>query len=50
MKERKKFITEETKVNCDESVLKEKAEELISELFVDYVNTKHQSTVLELKS
>jgi hypothetical protein len=50
MKERKKFITEETIVNCDESAIKEIADELISELFVDYVNDKYQSTVLELKS
>ncbi|MCM3456585.1 hypothetical protein M3685_22040 [Heyndrickxia oleronia] len=49
MEERRKFITEETKINIDESVFKEKAEELICELFVEYVNNRYQSTVVELK-
>ncbi|MBS4188689.1 hypothetical protein KHA94_00445 [Bacillus sp. FJAT-49705] len=49
MAERRKLITEDTKINIDESVFKAKAEELICELFVDYVNKLHQSSVLELK-
>lgn len=46
---RKKFITEETKINIDESVFKIKAEELICEMFVDYVNGLYGFTVVELK-
>jgi hypothetical protein len=49
MRERKKFITEETVINIDEDVFKLKAEELICELFVDYVNNLYDSAVLELK-
>jgi hypothetical protein len=49
MKERKKLVTADTVINVDEDVFKIKAEELICELFVDYVNNLHQSTVLELK-
>lgn len=48
MKKRKKLITENTIINVDESILKSKAEELICELFVDYVNNKKEKTVLEL--
>jgi hypothetical protein len=50
MKERKKLVTEETKINVDEEVFNIKAKELICELFVDYVNSSHQSTVIELKN
>ncbi|WP_428909423.1 hypothetical protein [Niallia sp. Krafla_26] len=49
MRERKPLITEETKINIDESVFKEKAEELFVELFVNYVNDMHKSPVLEIK-
>ncbi|KYC92226.1 hypothetical protein B4102_3767 [Heyndrickxia sporothermodurans] len=49
MEERRKFITEDTKININEEVFKERAEELICEMFVDYVNNLHQSTVVELK-
>lgn len=48
MKKTKKYIMEETKINIDEPVFKEKVEELICELFIDYVNSKYQSSVLEL--
>jgi hypothetical protein len=48
MKERKKLVTSDTVINVDEDSLKIKAEELICELFVDYVNNLHQSTVVEM--
>ncbi|WP_186446387.1 hypothetical protein [Neobacillus bataviensis] len=38
MKVRKSFITENTVINIDKEVLKIKAEELICEMFVEYVN------------
>ncbi|WP_175384465.1 hypothetical protein [Bacillus sp. FJAT-27225] len=47
--ERKSFITEDTKINIDESAFKAKAEELICELFVDYVNNLHDRPVIEMK-
>ena len=47
--ERRKFITEDTKINIDEEVFKEKATEFIVESFVDYVNELHGSQVLEIK-
>lgn len=49
MKERRKLVTEDTIINVDENILKEKAEELICELFVDYVNNLYDNPVLELK-
>jgi hypothetical protein len=49
MKERKKLVTVDTVINVDEDVFKIKAQELICELFVDYVNNLHQSAILELK-
>ncbi|MCM2531723.1 hypothetical protein NDK43_04020 [Neobacillus pocheonensis] len=49
MKERRKFITERTIINIDEEYFKELAEELICELFVDYVNDKYGRTVIEKK-
>lgn len=49
MKKRKKFITDDTKINIDEAVFKVKAEELICELFVEYVNSKYGAAVIELK-
>lgn len=49
MKERNKFITEDTKINIDESAFEARAKELVCELFVEYVNNSYQSTVLELK-
>lgn len=49
MKERKKLVTEDTVIKIDEDVFKLKAEELICELFVDYVNNQYDSVVLELK-
>jgi hypothetical protein len=50
VKERKKLVTEDTVINIDEAAFKAKAEELICELFVDYVNDLHQSSVIELKN
>lgn len=47
--ERKKLITEETEININMDAIKPVAEELICELFVDYVNNLHQSPVLEMK-
>lgn len=47
--DRKSFITPETEIEIDEKGFKILAEELICELFVDFVNNKHQSTVVELK-
>jgi len=49
MKERKSFITENTKINIDEEVFKENAENLICELFIEYVNEKFGRTVLVKK-
>ncbi|WHY64665.1 hypothetical protein [Neobacillus sp. SuZ13] len=49
MKGRKNLVTEDTVINVDESVLKIKAEELLCELFVDYVNEKYGYNVLEIK-
>ncbi|MFD0827596.1 hypothetical protein ACT8ZR_18370 [Neobacillus sp. M.A.Huq-85] len=49
MKKRKSFITEDTIINIDEEIFIIKAEELICELFVDYVNGKYGRTVLELR-
>jgi hypothetical protein len=49
MKERKKLITEETEININMDAIKPIAEELICELFVDYVNNIYQDTVVELK-
>lgn len=49
MEERKKFITENTKIIMNEEAFKKQAEELICELFVNYVNKLYQATVLELK-
>jgi hypothetical protein len=48
-KEKKSFITEDTVIDINEEVFKIKAEELMYELFVDYVNKKYGYTVLELK-
>lgn len=48
-KERKKFITENTKINFDEELFKVKAQELFWESLVEYANKKYKSTVLELK-
>lgn len=49
MKERKNFITEDTKIIIDEEAFKQRAERLICELFIEYVNNKYQSNVLEFK-
>ena len=49
MKTRKRLITEDTVIEINEEVFKIKAEELLCELFVDYVNKKYGYTVLELK-
>lgn len=49
MKERGSYITENTKINIDESVFKARAEELICEEFVEYVNELYQATVIEIK-
>jgi hypothetical protein len=46
---KKSFITEDTVINIDEDVFKLKAEELLCELFVDYVNNLHGKTVIELR-
>jgi|GEM_PF-6808321 len=48
-KQRKKYITENTKINIDEDVFKIKAEELICELFVAYVNDLYGFNMVELK-
>jgi hypothetical protein len=48
MKKRKKFITENTKINFDKHVFKERAEQLIAESFVAYANSKYDEPVLEL--
>lgn len=50
MKERKSFITEDTKINIDEDVFKAKAEELICEILVDFINNQHDSAVVEIKN
>jgi hypothetical protein len=47
--DRKKFITENTKINIDEEMLKIKAQELFWESLVEYANEKYKSPVLELK-
>ena len=47
--EKKKYITENTEIILDEEAFKTKAEELICELFVDYVNTLYKSSVVEIK-
>ena len=49
MADKKKFITENTKINIDESAFEDNAKELICELFIEYVNDLHQTSVLELK-
>lgn len=49
MEERKKFITENTKINLDEEVFKVKAQELFWESLVEFANKKFKSAVLELK-
>ncbi len=45
-----KFITEDTIVNIDESIFEQEAKKLIVELFVDYVNSLHKTSVIELKN
>lgn len=49
MKERRKLVTEETIINVDEDVLKIRAEKLLTELFVDFVNSHFPSPVIEIK-
>ncbi|MFS0776102.1 hypothetical protein ABC255_08860 [Neobacillus sp. 3P2-tot-E-2] len=49
MKERKSFITEETIINIDEDVFKVVAQQLLCELFVEYVNNKYGKIVIELR-
>ena len=49
MKERKSFITEDTKINIDEEIFKENAENLICELFIEFVNKKYGFAVVERK-
>ncbi|MED4163553.1 hypothetical protein [Halalkalibacterium halodurans] len=49
MEGRRCLINDATKVNIDEEVFKRKAEELMCEMFVDYVNDQRPSPVLELK-
>ncbi|WP_286231334.1 hypothetical protein [Neobacillus mesonae] len=46
---RKKLVTEDTIINIDKDVFKVRAEKLICELFVDYVNGKYGELVIELK-
>jgi hypothetical protein len=48
-KNRRKLVTEETVINIDEEVFQLKAEELYTEMFVDYVNKILGRVVLELK-
>ncbi|MFB6467667.1 hypothetical protein ACE38V_12825 [Cytobacillus sp. Hz8] len=47
MKTRKKFITENTKINIDENAFKANAEELICDLFIEFVNNMYERPVLE---
>jgi hypothetical protein len=49
MRKRRRYITEETKINIDEEVFNIKAKELICELFVEYVNKLYGHTVVVLK-
>lgn len=47
--ERRKLVTEDTVINIDETVFKLKAEELMCEMFIGFVNDKFNSPVLEIK-
>lgn len=49
MRERKNYITEDTMITIDEEIFKILAQELVNELFVEYVNEKYGYAVLELK-
>jgi hypothetical protein len=48
-KERKSFITENTIINIDEEAFKINAQQLLCEMFVEYVNKKYGYPVLELR-
>lgn len=49
MKERKSFITEDTVINIDEEAFRINAENLICELFIEFVNEKYGYVVVERK-
>lgn len=49
MKERKSFITENTKIILDEDVFKIKAQRLFWKQMVEYANNKYKAPVLKLK-
>jgi len=50
MADKKKIITENTKININESAFEENAKELICELFIEYVNSLYQNSVIEQKN